>query len=82
MYIVIGGDTCPKCDMAKKLLDAKGEEYEYLDMFADKNMERISEISHKSKMGVMKSIPQIVLEEDGFYTHVGGYNELVLAFKA
>ena len=37
MLKLYGAPSCPKCMMAKQLLQKKGVDYEYVDTFADKN---------------------------------------------
>ena len=37
MLKLYGAPSCPKCMMAKQLLQKKGVDYEYVDTFADKS---------------------------------------------
>lgn len=66
MIKIYGADFCGYCDMAKKLAESKGLEYEYIKL----NEGVTKDEFHELFPGV-QTIPQIIV--DGNW--VGGYNE-------
>ena len=70
MNLVYSKNHCPYCDMAKKLLDENGLEYQEINLsYADDPETILVEIR---KLTDSKTLPQIVL--DG--KHIGGYTDL------
>ena len=64
---------CPFCMMARRLLDAKGVDYEEIPVDADRQMRRkMQEVSGRH------TVPQVFIGE----RHVGGYDELAAAEQA
>jgi glutaredoxin len=66
--IVYGKENCVFCKSATSLLDAKGIEYEYVDI--EELGKTAAEVTGRADV---RSVPQIYL--DGKY--IGGFNELV-----
>lgn len=66
MYKVYGKPLCPNCDIAKNLLKAKGEDFEYLDVTQDS-----AALMYVKGLGA-KSVP-VVLKDDKY---IGGLQEL------
>ena len=66
-YEIFGKEDCRYCTQAKELLDAKGINYNYIDITHNVG------IQNKMKDNGLRSVPQIW--KDGF--HIGGYTELV-----
>lgn len=71
MYKVYGKPLCPNCDIAKNLLKAKGEDFEYLDVTQDS-----AALMYVKGLGA-KSVP-VILKDDKY---IGGLQELQNAFK-
>ena len=65
--VLYGTKYCPYCIMARRLLRAKGLEFE--DISVDSNPELRLELRERSGK---HTVPQIWIGED----HVGGYTEL------
>jgi ribonucleoside-diphosphate reductase alpha chain len=70
--IIYGKDNCPYCSAAKKLLDAKGIAYTYVDL-----VELGKTAAEVTGRPDVRTVPQIYLE--GKY--VGGFTELNELFK-
>lgn len=66
MIEVFGKPNCSYCERAKQLLEAKGIEYEYIDVSEDDDA-----LAFLMDNG-FKTVPQCY---DG-KTHIGGYTEL------
>lgn len=66
MYKVYGKPSCPNCDIAKNLLESKGEQFEYLDVTKDS-----AALMYVKGLGA-KSVP-VVLKDDKY---IGGLQEL------
>lgn len=65
--------SCPFCNMAKRLLDGKGLKYEMIDVGRDAELWR----SMQEKSG-RNTVPQIFVGEH----HVGGFDDLSAADKS
>lgn len=65
--------SCPFCNMARRLLDSKGVSYEMIDVGGDAQMWADME----AKSG-RNTVPQIFIGEH----HVGGFDDLSAADKA
>lgn len=66
MYKVYGKPLCPNCDIAKNLLKAKGEDFEYLDVTQDS-----AALMYVKGLGA-KAVP-VILKDDKY---IGGLQEL------
>lgn len=66
MYKVYGKPSCPNCDIAKNLLESKGEQFEYLDVTKDS-----AALMYVKGLGA-KSVP-VILKDDKY---IGGLQEL------
>lgn len=66
-YTIYGRPGCQPCKTAKDLLDAKGEEFSYVDVMALPK----GELAAFLEKG-FKTVPQIFWED----THIGGLEEL------
>jgi glutaredoxin len=62
-------DACPFCDQAKKLLTARGIEYEERNVSKDWTKEQLLEA-----VPTARTLPQIFLDEE----YIGGFNDLKL----
>jgi glutaredoxin len=62
-------DACPFCDQAKKLLNARGIEYEERNVSKDWTKEQLLEA-----VPTARTLPQIFLDEE----YIGGFNDLKL----
>jgi len=60
-------NACPFCDQAKKLLTAKGIEYEERNVSTDWTKEQLLEA-----VPTARTLPQIFLDEE----YIGGFTEL------
>ena len=60
--------TCPYCDSAKALLDAKGLSYQEINV--EKDPVKLKEMLSKSNG--RKTVPQIFIDEK----HIGGFEDL------
>lgn len=65
-------DYCPYCKAAKQILQAKGIEYEEIDVQI--HPEKLAEMVALSQR---RTVPQIFFGDQ----HVGGYDDLVLYYK-
>ena len=66
---------CPYCDRAKALLDAKGVNYESINIETEFPDDPWGELE---RVTTGKSVPQILIGE----THIGGYDALVALQRA
>jgi len=66
MYKVYGKPLCPNCDIAKNLLTAKKEDFEYVDVTKDS-----AALMYVKGLGA-KSVP-VILKDDKY---LGGLQEL------
>jgi glutaredoxin len=66
-YTIYGRSGCQPCQQAKALLESKGEEFKYMDVFALPK-EELGDFLSKG----FKTVPQIFLEG----THIGGLDAL------
>ena len=67
--VIYSKGWCPYCQMAKRLLDAKEQEWEEIDVEIDP--ERLREMIERSGR---RTVPQIWIDE----RHVGGYDDLAI----
>jgi len=72
MYKIYGITRCPSCDKAKKLLEQKCKDFEFINL--DVNPEHFHIIKDLGK----RTVPQI-FNESG--EHVGGFEDLQKTFK-
>lgn len=72
--VIYGKAGCPKCVMAKSLLDSRDVSYDYVDILKDRPGQTAAEITGRSNV---RTLPQIYL--DGAY--IGGFDELYEFFK-
>ena len=68
MYEIYGTTNCTFCDKAKQLLIQHDKDYTFIDVAQDP----IQTSAFFNKFPGVKTVPQIVLDDD----HIGGYNEL------
>lgn len=66
--IVYSKDYCPYCKAAKRILEARGVEYEEIDV--QLRPDKLSEMISKSGR---RTVPQIFFGD----THIGGHDDLV-----
>jgi glutaredoxin len=66
MYLVLGRENCPFCDLAVSHLTVSGEEFKYIDVTGIGN-ERLKDLLTKDLD--LNQVPQI-------FELVGGYSEL------
>lgn len=73
-YTVIGrtSPACKYCDKAKTLLDAKGIEYEFIDLSGNAVAIKLLNVFGYS------TIP-LIIDEDG--CEIGGYDDLFIYFE-
>ena len=72
--LVYSTRICPYCVMAKRLLAAKGVQYE--EVLVDVDCERRGEMLQRSNG--RRTVPQIFVGD----THVGGYDDLAALDRA
>ena len=78
MYTIYGKGNCPNCENAKKLLESKNIEFEYITInAASEEVKLLENIAGKS----IKSVPQIIRTENGFSEYIGGLKELMEDIK-
>lgn len=65
--------SCPFCNMAKRLLDTKGVQYETIDIGNDRDQWAAME----AKTG-RNTVPQVYVGD----THIGGFDELSATDKS
>jgi glutaredoxin len=70
-YTIYGTQGCYECQQAKKLLDAKGIPYSYMDAPSSLFFQR--EFVDKG----IRKVPQIFISETSGERYVGGYPELI-----
>ncbi|MDG6774401.1 glutaredoxin 3 [Thiomicrorhabdus sp. ZW0627] len=70
--VIYSTQTCPFCNMAKRLLDSKGVSYETIDVGNDRQLWADME----AKTG-RNTVPQIFIGDH----HVGGFDDLSAADK-
>lgn len=82
MFIVYGGEGCGYCVQAKKLLESKGVEFQYKDIY-DKvpsgegtYRDELFELMDKMNMPLPRSIPQCFVDTEDSLQYIGGFNEL------
>ena len=68
--IVYSKDYCPYCDMAKKLLEEKDENYKEININHVHNPEEV--LKEISGITNSKTFPQIILKGE----YIGGYTDL------
>lgn len=83
IFIIWGKENCPFCDRAKRLLESKHINYDYLQLGVDYDREDLLEMAPDAR-----SVPQIWYAEDdnlindkNAWTYVGGYSDLEKWFK-
>lgn len=69
--VIYSTNTCPYCDMAKKLLTKQGLSYTEIQVDLD-DEERDKMIERSGR----RTVPQIFFDE----THIGGYDDLYQYF--
>ena len=78
MYTIYGKGNCPNCENAKKLLESKNIEFEYVTInAASEEVKLLENMAGKS----IKSVPQILHSDNGFFRYVGGLKELMEDIK-
>lgn len=70
--IIYGKPGCGYCVKAKSLCEAKGINYQYKQVGSDITKEQLVEMVGKE----VRTVPQIFIQEDGFFNYVGGYDQL------
>ncbi|NPA71290.1 MAG: glutaredoxin 3 [Gammaproteobacteria bacterium] len=70
--IIYSTNTCPYCNMAKRLLDSKGATYKTIDVGGDNKL--WAELEAKTGRN---TVPQIFIGDH----HVGGFDDLSAADK-
>lgn len=70
--IIYGKPGCGYCVKAKSLCEAKGITYQYKQVGSDITKEQLVEMVGKE----VRTVPQIFIQEDGFFNYVGGYDQL------
>lgn len=73
MITIYGHNQCMYCKEAKKLCEAEGVEFEYLNLMDNPEYHEDLE----KLIGRVKTIPQIFIDGE----HIGGYSELVGALN-
>ncbi|WP_319381067.1 glutaredoxin 3 [Thiomicrorhabdus sp.] len=68
--VMYATQSCPYCNMARRLLDSKGVEYKVIDVAGDQELWKTME----EKTG-RNTVPQIFIGDH----HVGGYDDLSAA---
>lgn len=79
VYVVYGKENCPFCDRAKRLLESKNLDYEYMQLGVDYTREELLELAPHAR-----SVPQIwrlQTAREEVTTYIGGFNELEKSFK-
>ena len=71
-YKIYGTQHCPFCMMAKRLLDRKKIEYEYLTMEAGSDI--LVEIKERTEQQTVPLIFEVA--EDGKEIFIGGFSDL------
>lgn len=71
MFTVYSMTNCPHCVGAKELLKSKGFKIRVKEAGVDFQREELVEL-----VGPVRTLPQIILEEDGITMHIGGFSEL------
>lgn len=71
--LIYGTPQCIFCAKAKELCETYGAIVDYQTVGTDITKEELQE-----KIGrPIRTVPQIFINEDGFFRYIGGYNELV-----
>jgi len=69
LYIVYTMPNCPDCKNAKDLLTRKGLEFSEVTQFTPQEL--------VEKVGPVRTLPQIIMDNASGQYHVGGYKDLV-----
>lgn len=67
--LIIGRKSCVWCRKARQLCKTNGIAYKYKDLDAPAN----AQLRRWFEVENIKTVPQIIVSEDGSSDHVGGY---------
>ena len=89
MFIVYGGEKCSYCTKAKMLLDLRGKEYQYFDIYGQCNgagegecetpltyRDQLFTLMQDMGLPLPRSIPQCFEVVNGEMQYVGGFDAL------
>lgn len=78
MYIIYGKENCSQCVSAKKLLESQNYDFRYVTFGSDDmTKERLEEMTNYE----IRTVPQILHSDNGFFRYVGGLKELMEDIK-
>lgn len=76
-FTIYGKPGCHFCTQTKQLLRTRNTPFDYIDISQDSSaMKFVKDVLHA------KSVPQIMLTNNGIISHIGGYTQLVEYFKS
>lgn len=89
MYTIYGGANCTYCKQAVALLEMKGLDFQYKDIYDDVEgdgdsncaatrtvRDELFELAHNMNIPLPRSIPQIFLDAGDDFVYIGGFTEL------
>ncbi len=79
-YTVYSKPNCGFCDQAKSLLEAKGLQYDVINLDVGQpkvdGQKYISRDDLLAKIPTARTMPQIFMQDDTAAVHIGGFQEL------
>jgi glutaredoxin 3 len=85
-YTVYSKPACPFCDQAKSLLEAKGLQYDVINLDVGQpkveGQKYISREDLLTKIPTARTMPQIFMEDTDVAIHIGGFTELKKSLHA
>lgn len=88
MYTIYGGANCTYCKQAVALLEMKGLDFQYKDIYDEVEdggsicaatrtvRDELSELAQNMNLPLPRSIPQIFLDSENDFVYIGGFTEL------
>ena len=76
IYHVYGKNNCGYCSRAKNLLRSRNEQFFYHDISKDE-----AAMKYVKETLQARTVPQVISEDAGQFTHIGGYTELAAHFE-
>ena len=77
-FVIYGKPDCQFCNMAKQLLEMRGQDFKYLTLDEDYSLDHLQAVVVEKTGVPPRTFPQILVQEDADvdYKYVGGFTEL------
>lgn len=77
-FVIYGKPDCQFCNMAKQLLEVRGQTFNYLTLDVDYTLDHMKAVVEEKTGIPPRTFPQILVQETDVaeYKHVGGFTEL------